>query len=1784
MVHLNRLARIIGFLAPSILLLFMVSHLSYGQGITKQISFLTLKSQLRNAPLAKANARRPSLNTGTTIELPMPDGSVCKFRATESPILGEEMAKKYPEYKSYLIVAINDRSLAGRLALNPEGLNALLLQGDKTIHIQHLNGKDANTYRVYSGDSPGTEEKHEFSCGVADENPKEIRETGANNRLDAGAAASCVTFGATLRTFRIAIMTTAEFAQSFGGTEAAALVQITNSINDMNVIYERDVAVHFNLVATKIYTDPATDPFNPGVDSQPSKARSEISTWFNAADYDIGHLLHNGISGGGGVAYLRSVCNAVNATTNFTNKAGGYTSAGGGALGNYWLKTLCHEVGHQFGANHTFNASCSANRSSSAAYEPGAGSSIMGYGSTSCDNESVGYQQFFHVNSIESMNSYIGGLACFTATSPGNNAPSANANPTAATYNVPKGTPFTLTGSATDADAADVLTYSWEQYDLGTVATDGVNAGASTTTEPVFRIYTPSSSPSRTFPILSDILNNTTSSGEKLPTVARTLNFRLLVRDNHTGVGGVSCDATSVNITNDGPFLITSQNTTTTWLAGMAATITWSVSGTNMGVINAANVKISISYDGGTTFADLVATTANDGSEAITVPTPGTMPQTQVRIKVEAIGNIFFDINDVNITIDNTCPVENTTLAPSTGITAGAGLSPLNLGIGPVVTMSGAITSTDPSSNLAVLNEAGTGCQSFGNQIKYDMYAFKPTVTGTYTFTNSAGITTNLYNTLYVPSDRCNGFISSSAQYNGSYISSSSSVAATLTAGNTYYLITNSFSSSSVLPINYTITVTPPAGGSIITKSASLSPNGTMYQYVIKDNASDNILAISNTPNLTNAATFPVGTYTVYGITNPTGNSLSSYVGGAYSTLQTDVTGGTVCGTLSGNSVAVTVNSCTLSSTIDTPNSLTVFCVGSSVTLTANAVSPTGMVNYQWQRNGTNTGANSANLSPTTTGVYSVTLSDAGGCTATASVSITFNAVPIPSIGPAISSICVGNTLNLTASGGSTYAWASAGGGTFTPSGSMATFSSSTTGGYQFSVTVTNGSGCTATATASTSVGAIPMATAAPVAGTNVCVGTSLNLTATGGNTYGWTASGGTFTGSGTVNPTFTATSAGGYSFTVTAGNGTCTATASTSVTANAVATPSITKSVATTVCVGSSLSLTAAGTGTYTWASSGGTFSSSGVTATFSSTISGGYQFSVTLVNAGCSATATASTTVLGPATAPTITANSPTVCINTAVQLTASGCTSTVTWSNAQTGAVINPIITGNTSFTAVCDNGCGVSGNSNMLNITGAIAVTTPTIASSATTLCAGNTVSLTAINCNGTLRWNTGQSSSSINVVASQSTDFYATCTNGCGTSPRSNVIGLTVFPTTIEAPRLVSSKNVYIEGEQVQITAQNCSYDVLWSNGLSGGGISIGNLPAGVYTFSAVCKTQGSCSQSSISNTVSVMVVARPVPPTIVANKTTACVGESISLSARACAGTVRWSDGQVGSNIVVPVTVSVTYTAVCEVSNIFSGSSLAVTITPKQGTTITANVGMLGEVCAGQTVTLSASGCAGTVFWNNGKMGNTLQVSPEQTTTYYARCTNDICPVATNTELTLNVRRTLFVSIIGTATVVPGGTIELTNVQAYPSYSWVGPSGFRGTTQTIKIPNATAQNQGMYSLTVSDGTCTNSGRFFARVLSNTRLAIAEDATTGIVLNVSPNPTHNIAQVSVTLPEPATAGVELLDTRGKSLDLKVFEEESTTLQTQFSLQHLPQGLYFVRVLTEKGQATKKVLKQ
>ncbi len=624
------------------------------QPVLGQARFFRLNSGLLTAVLGSAPEEKSGelIENGVTLTIPMPDGKLTRFRIRESAIMEPALAERYPEIKSYRGQGIDDPAMTMRADWSPLGFHALVLGAGEAFTVLPSAGGNSTIY----ASSNARELTDKLRCEV-DESKVIYHEPNSPQAIKASV-------GGTLRTYRIAIAATSEYSLQFGGGNVAQTIASINVwLNAANAIYERELAIRMVLVGNNsqvVYTS-EPDPFTNGDGTAMlGQVRATLRDQIGSANYDIGHVFG---TGGAGVSYVGVVCSAADDGAG-PFKGGGVSLMGGSAGNSTYVGLWSHEIGHQFGANHSFNGTTSFcggnNRSPGSAYEPGSGSTIMSYAGV-CDSDNIVFSRDlrFHSKSFDSITSYLGAFGiCAQTSSTGNNIPTVNGG---ADFTIPKNTPFALTATGGDADAGDLanLRYSWEQYDSG--GSNYANppyddsGDTSVSTRPIFRAFPIDASPVRTFPSLTYILNNANDppdfdgsglrTAEELPRIGRTLNFRVTIRDQR---GGVSADDVQLQVANNaGPFVVTAPESSVTWIGGTNQTVSWNVAGTNAGPVSCGNVKISLSTDGGVSFPVIIAaSTPNDGSETIVVPVG--FNSTTARIKVEAVGNVFFDISGVN--------------------------------------------------------------------------------------------------------------------------------------------------------------------------------------------------------------------------------------------------------------------------------------------------------------------------------------------------------------------------------------------------------------------------------------------------------------------------------------------------------------------------------------------------------------------------------------------------------------------------------------------------------------------------------------------------------------------------------------------------------------------------------------------------------------------------------------------------------------------------------------------------------------------------------------------------------------------------------------------------------------------------------------------------------------------------------------------------------------------------------------------------------------------------------
>ncbi|MCF1420815.1 zinc-dependent metalloprotease [Mangrovimonas futianensis] len=614
--------------------------LAFGKAFPSKAEFYQLDLGLLKSKLQSAPNRRTNQGTSNLIiEFPNSLGGFEAFRIKEASVMHEDLQANFPNIRSYVGTSVNHPGRKIRFSITPKGLHTMTLGNiEATEYIDpYMNSED--TYMVYSKkDLPVI---NDFVCEFEDDSMDSNKNNVQSQFFNAD--------DGLLRDYRLALASTIEYSEfhwmaagltvldSEADKKAAVLAAMVVTMTRVNGIYEQDLSVTMTLVPDNldiIYI--TSDSFdNNNASTLINQSQTVITSVIGTANYDIGHTFS---TGGGGLAGLGVVCNS-------TQKARGITGSPSPVGDAYDVDYVAHEIGHQFGAPHTFNGNtgncAGSNRTASNAYEPGSGTTIMAYaGICAPQNIQSNSDDYFHQKSLQMMWDVITTSAnCATTTDTGNSAPTSDAG---SDYLIPMLTPYKLMGASTDVDGIDTHTFTWEQYDLGPagVPTETTASG------PMVRSFKGTENPIRYIPNLQDLyITNGSTDWEKLSGVARDLNFRLTVRDNDEAGGQTAVDEMTATVTTSaGPFLVTSQTEDQlVWTPNETETVTWDVAGTTGNGVNTANVNILLSTDGGLTYGTiLAANTPNDGSEAITVPN---VSAPYCRIMVEAAGNIFFSVN-----------------------------------------------------------------------------------------------------------------------------------------------------------------------------------------------------------------------------------------------------------------------------------------------------------------------------------------------------------------------------------------------------------------------------------------------------------------------------------------------------------------------------------------------------------------------------------------------------------------------------------------------------------------------------------------------------------------------------------------------------------------------------------------------------------------------------------------------------------------------------------------------------------------------------------------------------------------------------------------------------------------------------------------------------------------------------------------------------------------------------------------------------------------------------------
>lgn len=599
-----------------------------------------VKSSLIDAPSLSEAGRA----AGVTITLPDPSGNPLELQAYESPIMAPELAERFPNIKTY---KVKGKGVSGRIGYTDKGFHAILFTTNGTLYIDPI-GNEAQTYHTYNRKDYVEFYKHtkDHQCLLDD--------SGQSGPAEVEMARGERQSGEILRTYRLALACTGEYASFHGGTTSGVLSAMVVSMNRINGVYEREFSITMQLIGNNddlIFLNAATDPYQNNSPGQMINVNANVlNSLVGSSSYDIGHVFS---TGGGGLAGLGVVCGG--------SKASGVTGINSPTGDPFDIDYVSHEMGHQFGGPHSYNGSagsCSSNASfsSSDRLEPGSGSTIMAYaGICSPQNLQNNSDDYFNAGSYNSMGQYAfngGGNGCSQQSSTGNTAPEVAIDP--ASYSIPKETPFVLRGSASDNEGDD-LSYCWEEIDFGPQG----NPQSPSLNAPIFRSWDPVDHGERTFPRLISVLTGSLAYGEIYPTYSRDLNFRLTVRDNNIAGGGVAYDKVSMEVDgNKGPFIVTSPPTGGQAQSGVYYQVEWDVAGTDQSPINCQSVHILLYDNNGLTLSDtLAADVPNTGSAFVLMANNLGGGN---RVRVEAADNVFFNYNPGVFSIVNPlAPVGN---------------------------------------------------------------------------------------------------------------------------------------------------------------------------------------------------------------------------------------------------------------------------------------------------------------------------------------------------------------------------------------------------------------------------------------------------------------------------------------------------------------------------------------------------------------------------------------------------------------------------------------------------------------------------------------------------------------------------------------------------------------------------------------------------------------------------------------------------------------------------------------------------------------------------------------------------------------------------------------------------------------------------------------------------------------------------------------------------------------------------------------------------------------------
>jgi len=830
-------------------------------------------------------------NQDFTIELQL-GGDPVLFRASQNDVL-EDASGQYGLF-TFDIEAVEKNGYTGALTLSDHGIYATLLMDGKLIAIFPENFGRTEYHLIEYGimadeRRPGMVCGHDHSAQSPDRsmlNPKQ------------GGFRSNFTIGSKRFNYRVAVVVTGEFYKNNGNADNTVRAAAVNTVNAISAIFNNEMSFRLS-VGSRVnltYKDPATDIFIPGGLPRTIQAANAVAMHFSAGSYDIGHVFHQHADGdgweNGGIAQLNSVCNSSDPSI---VKARGWSGSYSN-VGNAWINLATHEFGHQFGANHTFNGtgeSCTGAISDFNAYEIGSGTTIMSYNGICQANQNIPgggeIDNYFHVQSILEMFNFVyngNGGSCGTPVDSPNALPQVNANPCNNALTVPKGTPFYLKAGGDWTDA-DNHTFCWEQTDedgAGTPTQGKIgNAAASDPRAPLFRSFPPDKSSVRYFPSLQTLRSGTPSPFEVLPTVARTMNFQVSMRDNNSDGGALTTDGVSVSVANSGPLVVTAPAQGATIQAGTSVNITWNING-SVGLCS--KVRIRLSTDGGRTYPLLIADNINYSGGAYNYSIPSNFLKTSAaRFMIECMDadcGSFFNITPGDFSINSSCIADNSALCPTLPVSFDEGSPGLNLmmtkNVGnQLFVMNSTVTAGSTVGKVGVKGIAGLGCAE--QTVRYERKSIFVQDAGTYQFSFVGEGWASIHRANYNPAFPCSSFIASTgttSDSGGLFFGNGFTVP--LQACTEYVILF--FTYNQFLPANLSLTLD--SGPGLVIEKKTIT-SGYQNVYLLVNNINGIITAAGQSTDFSNTSG---GLYTLYSVVLDAAFDVSTLPGQLYAFIQ----------------------------------------------------------------------------------------------------------------------------------------------------------------------------------------------------------------------------------------------------------------------------------------------------------------------------------------------------------------------------------------------------------------------------------------------------------------------------------------------------------------------------------------------------------------------------------------------------------------------------------------------------------------------------------------------------------------------------------------------------------------------------------------------------------------------------------------------------------------------------------------------------------------------------------